>query len=291
MKGLNAVWFALLLAALAPLASFAQTSNVPTPAPAASTPAPAASPTGDLPAPPPEAASEEDRSADTFVNRCSGCHTLGSGTLTGPGPDLLPSTRWPEPDLLAKVKSMEKNAGPISDEDTRALTALMKDAQVSQRLDAARQRAEKSLLTTLDPGSPVIGERLFHGRQSLRNGGPRCASCHAVNGRGGTLAVDLTGVFGRMGETGLVSACEQANFNVMRAVFRGKPVTKQEAVHLAKFFESKANAGPVPGIADIHLAAVGGTVGAVMVMGLLAAALRRRKTGTRARLVRPAPRR
>ncbi len=265
----------------------AQTSTPAAPAiqsegEAAGTPA-ATVPEGEAP--------KEDRPADLYINRCSGCHTLGSGMLSGPGPDLLPATRWPEAELSRKIKSMEKNAGPISDEEVQQLTVLMKDPQVSPRLEAARARAEKMLLATLEPGSAVLGERLFTGRQAFRNGGLHCAACHAVAGSGGTLGFDLTGVFQKMGQAGLVSACEQTNFNVMRAIYRTRPVTKQEALHLAKFFETQGGAAGDSGLSRVQLAAICGMAGAVVFMGILGALLRRRNPGTRKRLLHSATRR
>ncbi|MEP7359390.1 MAG: GNAT family N-acetyltransferase, partial [Anaerolineales bacterium] len=51
-------------------------------------------------------------------------------------------------------------------------------------------------------------QKADNGRQAFQNGGLRCSTCHSVAGSSGTLAVNLTDVYTKMGETGLVSACE-----------------------------------------------------------------------------------
>ena len=51
-----------------------------------------------------------DVAAQSYAQKCAGCHTVGGGKLTGP--DLLPTRAWPKPELAAKIKLMEARVGP-----------------------------------------------------------------------------------------------------------------------------------------------------------------------------------
>jgi mono/diheme cytochrome c family protein len=87
-----------------------------------------------------EAAAEtpqEDLAADFYLSRCAGCHTIGEGELSGP--DLLPATGWPAPDLAKAVERMEKNVGPVTGDQVAFLVELLKDSEVKPRLSAARE--------------------------------------------------------------------------------------------------------------------------------------------------------
>jgi mono/diheme cytochrome c family protein len=80
---------------------------------------------------------QEDLAADFYLSRCAGCHTIGEGELSGP--DLLPSTGWPAPDLAKAVERMEKNVGPMTGDEVAFLVELLQDSEVKPRLSAARE--------------------------------------------------------------------------------------------------------------------------------------------------------
>jgi len=189
-----------------------------------------AEPAGE-PAPVPEA----DPAADFFISRCAGCHTVGGGELTAP--DLLPSTGWPEADLTLAVERMEKNVGPLTEEQVRDLVGLLESPQVQPRIAAARERQVAEMAATLEPPSPRTGRALFHGEEPLTHGGMPCAACHRAEDYGGNLAVDLTDAYARLGESALLSASESPGFPLMKAAYRIHPVTRQEAVHLVAYLE------------------------------------------------------
>jgi mono/diheme cytochrome c family protein len=212
----------LLGAALAPGAALSQEASPP--------PEEAGVPVDLEPAPP-----EEDLAADLYLSRCAGCHTIGEGELSGP--DLAPSTGWPAPDLAKAVERMEKNVGPMTDEQVASLVELLKHAEVKQRLSAARERQVAEMAATLEPASPAAGEELFHGKRAFRNRGVSCSACHRAGVRGGTLAADLTDAHARLGEQALISAAENPGFPLMRAAYASYPVTRQEAVHLAAYLK------------------------------------------------------
>jgi hypothetical protein len=108
-------------------------------------------------------------------------------------------------------------------------------------------------------------------------------ACYLVDGSGGTLGPDLTGVYTKLGEVPLVSACEKASFKIMSAAYKDHPLTKQEALHLTKYFAAVAQVR-VPR-ADPPVAAYGATA-AVAGMAALALAYRKRASGIRRDLSR-----
>ncbi len=238
---------------------------------------------------------EEDLAADFYLSRCAGCHTIGEGYLSGP--DLAPSTEWPAPDLAKAVERMEKNVGPMTDEQVASLVELLKTEDVKRRLSAARERQVAEMAATLEPASPATGEALFHGGRAFRNAGVACSACHRVGARGGTLAVDLTDSFSRLGEQALVSAAENPGFPLMRAAYAGHAVTRQEAVHLAAYLEEVDQEAADDGRAEAAAAARIPLPARIGLWGFAAAALflaamvllyRGRVRGVRAGLVQKA---
>jgi cytochrome c2 len=182
-----------------------------------------------------------DPAATDFTMKCAGCHTIGGGKLTGP--DLKDAAAWKLSDLTPKIKTMEKRTGPLSPEELQALGQFIKDPKVHERLSAEQERIAKAEEAKYEKGDAKKGEDLFFGRVSLSKGGLACAACHRVGPRGATLGPDLVPVFGKMGMTPLISACEKTPFRVMDAAYRDHAVTHQEAIHLAKFFESVSGQG------------------------------------------------
>jgi ubiquinol-cytochrome c reductase cytochrome c subunit len=240
--------------------------------------APAAAETAPAPAPSPD---EADAVARTFLQKCAGCHTVGRGKLSGP--DLNDAATWPVPELSRAIKSMEPKVGPLPDADVALLAEFLKDPRVKERIKIEEGRAARAAAASYDPPSAEIGAALFAGREPLANGGASCAACHVVNGSGGTLGPDLSGVHAKLGEAPLVSACEKSGFKIMSAAYRDHPVTRQEALHLTRFFATAAGvraARPDPPVTAYGAAA------ALVGLGILAFAYRKRASGVRRRLLR-----
>lgn len=176
-----------------------------------------------------------DPVAGRFAVTCAGCHSLSGVKLNGP--ELTPATGWPLDQLKTAIKRMEKNVGPLTDEQVAAIADLMKSPDLRERIQAEQERIQAQFLAKMAPPDPVLGRALFLGQEPLRNGGLACAACHAVAGVGGNLGKDLTGIFARMGgETPLISAIEQAAFKIMAPHYKRHPITKQEAMHLSRYF-------------------------------------------------------
>ena len=231
---------------------------------------------------------EGDAAAEAFLTRCSGCHTLGGGAMKGP--DLLPATQWEKPVLTAGVKRMEKQVGPLTPEQIDSLVGLLKDVDVKKRLAAERQRSIAQMAASLDAPNPKEGQALFFGRQAFSNGGLPCAACHRAGAQGGTLGPDLTTLKDKMPRLAMMSAFEKANFNVMRAAYADHPVTKQEALHLAGWFEALEAPSETPEQDAAWIVPAGVGLAFLLLLGLAAAFHNRGPAGMRARLVRDAQR-
>ena len=222
-----------------------------------------------------------DGAAAAYVQKCAGCHTIGKGKLTGP--DLVDSSAWPEPDLSKAIRSMEPRVGPLRDDEVAALVGLLKSPAARDRIDAEAARAAKAAAASYDPPDAAAGRLLFAGTSALANGGPACAACHSVDGTASGLGPDLSGVFAKLGEAPLVSACEKANFKIMDAAYRDHAVTRQEALHLTKYLETVGAAPPRPVAPPVG--AIGAGLG-VVALALVAFGYRRRHAGVRKSLLR-----
>ena len=180
-------------------------------------------------------AGRRDATAAKFMTSCAGCHSLDGKQRTGPA--LNVAAGWPDPQLAAAIKKMEPKAGPLPDDVVAGLIAFLKSPDSRERLIAEESRMAAQFASKMDPGDAATGKALFLGTQSFKNGGLSCVACHEAGGIGGNLGPSLDGIFEKTGgELPLVSSIEQAKFKIMEPHYARHPVTKQEAMHLAKYF-------------------------------------------------------
>lgn len=236
------------------------------------------------------AATFDDSAAVFYVQRCSGCHTIGGGELSGP--DLAPSTQWPADDLRVAVERMEKNVGPMTAEQVDGQVRLLQDPAVKGRLEEAREALDRRAEAELEePPSAAKGEGLFHGRLAFANRGLACAACHVAGGRGGDLAASLSDAAARLGRAALVSAAERPGYPLMKASYADSPVTHQEAVHLAEYLVSlQPEAGTQRSGSRVAVAGAGSAV-ALVALAALVALPRGRGAGVRRRMLEASRRR
>lgn len=208
----------------------------------------------------------DDPAAKKFVRECSACHTIGKGKLKGP--DLVQAITWKDADLAKAVKKMEKEVGPMSDAVVADLVELLKDPAVLKRISVEEQKQLQARHASLAPADTNIGRKLFWGEMKLLNGGLSCNACHRIQGVGGTLGLDLTLAYQRIGEVGLQSAIEKSAYKIMEPHYRTKPITPQEAVHLTAYLKHISQSQPqseFPFHIYSALAAIGITIGLVFV--------------------------
>jgi mono/diheme cytochrome c family protein len=138
-------------------------------------------------------------------------------------------------------------------------------------------------------GDPLRGRALFIGARRFQNGGSPCGACHAVGGQGGAFAAgmgpELSRSFEGMDPPTVDSLLEDLPFPSMMPVYQGHPLTPPERADLASFF-GQVTGAPPPGALGVagYAAAL-----ALACVGAMAAAARRRKGSTGARLVDRGP--
>jgi len=221
-----------------------------------------------------------DGPAQFFTRKCGGCHTIGRGSLVGP--DLLEVASWKTGELKDTVKRMEKFVGPLAPSEVDSLVKFLKDPKAAERIKAEEQRAVAAEAGT-EPSSADVGRKLFGGLEPFKNKGMSCIACHRVEGHGGTMGKDLTDSFERLGESALVSTCEQPSYPVMKAIYRDRQITRQEGLHITKYLASlkgTAASHPDPPVGQYGVLGAGAFLGGLMFF------YRKRNTGVRSRLER-----
>jgi mono/diheme cytochrome c family protein len=217
-------------------------------------------------APAAEPPAKADAIAGKFAVQCAGCHSLAGVKLNGP--ELTPATGWPMDQLKTAIKRMEKNVGPMPDEQITALAEFLKVPDIRERLKAEEVRIQAQFMAKMTPPDAALGRLLFLGNEPLRNGGLACVACHTAAGAGGNLGPDLTGIFVKVGGMSpLVSGIELAGYKVMAPHYKRHPVTKQEAMHLAQYFSTLDPSKPAP--AQASFVPVGGGIALALLVGLV----------------------
>ena len=248
---------------------------------------------------------ESDPAIELFAAKCSSCHTVGKGVRVGP--DLAGAHERRSPAWLHEMIRTPSNLLG-RDPDARKLLVDFNNVRMpdlgltSEQVDSlialiTRCSAEPCDLagklvpvTEATPADIARGEELFTGRERTANGSVACISCHQVGGLdtfvpGGTLAVDLTHAFARLGDEGLDAALKNPSFALMNKVFADHPLEPTEAFALRAFlYESNLRGAPLGSAASLPLF---GVIGTVVVLLVLNAFWRRRLRGVRRAMTRP----
>ena len=155
----------------------------------------------------------------------------------------------------------------------------------------AQEAAKSSAAAAEAAPTPALiqqGRDLFLGTARFSAGGPSCNACHnvindAVVG-GGTLAIDLTETFGRLGAEGIVAMLPrkdaQSPFPVMQEAFRGRDITAEEGNALTAFLQDahakRATQKPNDLGATMLIAGIAGVVILLMLFSLIGQGRKRR---------------
>ncbi len=247
---------------------------------------------------------EVDPRIELFVAKCASCHTVGKGDRVGPDLSGVHTRR----DRAWLERMIQTPSGMLSsDADARSLLleydgVKMPDLglsteDVSDLIDLVAECSDTPCVlagqfVAVGEATEVEiarGRDLFVGDEPLTGGGLACLACHTIRGMespvpGGTLGVDLTHAFARLGDEGLDVALKNPVFPVMNKVFGDHPLETDEAYALRAFL-NEANSNPTADDSALSLPLFGLLVaGAVMV--LLNAVWGRRLRGVRQPMTR-----
>lgn len=245
-----------------------------------------------------------DPHVDLFARKCGSCHTVGKGVRVGPdlkgvlarrnrawverfvkAPSAMLDTDSDARQLVTQFNGVRMPDLGLAEEDVRGLVDLIERCS-GEDCDLAGKFVAVSTAT---PEDIEHGLAIFLGHQGLSGGALPCQSCHTVRGAGGsvaggTLAKDLTNVYGRLGDQGLDAALKAPAFPVMNKIFALRPLTADEAFALRAFlWDANRKQPSEEDKLSLPLLASLGTLG---VLGLLNAAWARRLKGVRQPLVR-----
>lgn len=223
-----------------------------------------------------------------FEEKCQSCHTVGGGDAAGP--DLMDVTGRREREWLISFimspEEMIQEGDPIATELYREYNELtMPDVGLSQDEAKAvlsyiesRSGGEggegQESSSELPQGSVERGRALFNGRIAFDKGGTPCVGCHSMGDfgalGGGNFGPDLTHVYSRYGEEGLISALENVPFPTMKPIFANNELTAQEQADLAAYFQwADTNTRPTEGGRVSSWMWVGGGIGVGILFGIM----------------------
>jgi len=236
--------------------------------------------------------------ADYFRTRCTSCHTIGGGRLTGPDlKNVIEQAAASGKDREWLIRFIQDPQGMIQSGDAYALKLQQEtpgNAVMPSQPDMTRAlagslldliEAESKLQRSQFAGSPIslapftaedvqVGRELFRGSRPLANGGPPCISCHTV-GRigalgGGRLGPDLTLVNERLGgPKGLSTWLLAPPTPTMQSIFKTQALKPEEIHAVAAFLNQRAQEGipaDMSGPFTFFLLGLGGAIGGLVLV-------------------------
>ncbi len=241
--------------------------------------------------------SEAEKGESLFLQKCSSCHTIGSGRLVGP--DLMGVTErrssdWLEEFIMDPQKLIDKK-DPIAlklldDYKIKMPPAGLNREEIKLVISFLSQRKEPRQTEGKDvmilAGDADRGKALFTGSIPFKNGGSPCIACHTMRGisiPGGTLGPDLTASIKNYGKDGLKSVLLAVQFPTMQPLYGKKPLTEQEVADLISFFESADEKHPFPSFATGTIYITGG---ALLIFALIQIAWKGRLKGVRKDMIK-----
>jgi ubiquinol-cytochrome c reductase cytochrome c subunit len=198
--------------------------------------------------------------AAVFAAKCSSCHSVGRGIVVGPdlaGVTARHDRRWLHR-FIRSSQSLVAAGDPAAVELFGRFRKVMpdhpfSDAEIDRLLDfiaagGPRRREEVRHASTASASEVALGRALFLGERRLARGGAACVRCHVAGPArvlgGGTLAGDLTRVYTHYRDWGLTRALAEPQGRLMAALYRRRPLTRQEAFALKAFLYRADRATP-----------------------------------------------
>ncbi len=171
--------------------------------------------------------------------------------------------------MLEKFNNVRMPDQPLTPEQLEEMFALLQGCDAKGGCKISLGVAKKA--TEATPEQIALGRSLFEGSGLLVKGGPPCVSCHNARGigpmGGGTLAIDLTFTYARLGDQGLQSALESTPFPLMKDIYGNRPLTEAEAFAIKAYLYSLSTNGDPP-TADANFL-YAGLLGALFALGAI----------------------
>ncbi|MBI2893610.1 MAG: c-type cytochrome [Deltaproteobacteria bacterium] len=251
-------------------------------------------------------ASAQDAAA-FFRQNCASCHTIGGGRTTGPdlkGAHERRSRAWLERFILdppgtiasgdATATKLQREARGVVMPRVAGVTPTVVGQLIDlMRAESALERSQfagmASAQRPLTRADEALGRALFSGARRLEAGGPPCMSCHTVRGLGalggGRLGPDLTGTYGKLGgQQALATWLASPPSLTMQPVFKGHPLTPDEALGLVAYLKSAGSRGGAAETSSVNFVLLG-LVGSIFSLVLFDFTWRRRFRAVRRPLV------
>jgi len=196
--------------------------------------------------------------ADVFSKNCAVCHKITGEKFVGPGMAGISEKR-----TASWLKSWIKDSQGLiasGDADAKAIFAeynnqvmppfpQFSEPELTALVDYLGTLAAGDVAADTVPAVEIIysdlqikeGKKLFTGENAFFNSGPSCISCHNVSAdgvTGGYLAKDLTDVYTRLGEAGIMAMITNAPFPAMNNAYLNNPVNNSEQKSIAAFLKS-----------------------------------------------------
>jgi mono/diheme cytochrome c family protein len=208
-----------------------------------------------------------DAGKDLFQEKCSSCHTIGGGDGAGPdlkgvgarrssdwllrvitAPEQLTAQKDPTQLELTKKFGMEMPNLGIGRDNALKIVSFLQGAAHPPAKEAggpaptADTPANEVKVEETVPTQALLakGRALFTGKEPFASGGAPCVSCHSLRYPeviGGTLAADLTGLYSKMGESGVRGVLKSLSFPVMKTIYAQRPINESEATALVALFK------------------------------------------------------
>ena len=237
------------------------------------------------------------RGKEVFETKCVACHTIGGGNKVGPDLQGI-NEKMPKEWLVDFISDPEKMFSANNPAAVKLLSeykmkmpnlGLSKDdvSAVLDFLGSQREESQQSTRTAETPqGDAAAGKMFFTGAMALKNGGAPCISCHSVARigflGGGNLGPDLTQIYSSLGD-GILSVLANIPFPTMVPVFKGHPITPEEARDLAAFLKETAVSQPQNFTPRVVITAI---IGFLVLMIVISFAWRNRLVSVRAAMVK-----
>ncbi|GAB1450223.1 hypothetical protein MASR2M47_02790 [Draconibacterium sp.] len=211
----------------------------------------------------------QNNGEELFKTVCSACHTINKGRLVGP--DLVGITEKLDQEWLIRfirssqemIKSGDSAAVAIFNEYSKIPMPdnNLTDEQIIsilEYIDAAGSSAPVATdATAASEASPAIsdtveiqysnetiekGRALFNGYTSFVNGASACIACHNINDQsilgGGTMALDLTGSYDKLGPAGIKAIIANPPFPAMKVALLNHNIEEDEITALISLLKS-----------------------------------------------------